>query len=135
MLLTTILTITIKLIDILLIDIVHTTRHVVLYNFPLSVTLGAALTMSQSSPSYSSHLSRHYTRRVLLAIVLAASTLIDIVLVTVYVHLPSPSSVTLRAALTCHKARHHTRRVLLAIMLTASYSLSSPPPASSPSSP
>jgi len=30
----------------------HRTRHVVLYNFPLSVTLRAALTMSQSSQSY-----------------------------------------------------------------------------------
>jgi len=39
---------------------------------------GAALTMSQSSPFYSSRLSRHHTRRVLLAIILAAGVLIAI---------------------------------------------------------
>jgi len=37
-----------------------------------------------SSISYLSRLSRHYTRRVLLAVVLATGTLIDIVLVTLY---------------------------------------------------
>jgi len=39
---------------------------------------GAVLTMSQSSPLYSSRLSRHHTRCVLLAIVLTASVLIAI---------------------------------------------------------
>jgi len=37
----------------------HRTRRVVLYNFPLSVPLRAALIMSQSSPSYSSRLTRY----------------------------------------------------------------------------
>jgi len=55
--------------------------------------------MSQSSPSYSPCLTCNHTRRVLLAIVLAAGTLIDIIL----------------AALT----RAHTRRGLLAIVLAA----------------
>jgi hypothetical protein len=50
-----------------------------------SVTLRAVLTKSQSSPlSYSSRLTRHHTRRVPLAIVLAAGILTDIVLVTLY---------------------------------------------------
>ena len=56
----------------------------------ICVTLRAALTLSQSSPpapsltSYSVHLTHFHTRRFLLAIVLAAGTLIDIVLLTVY---------------------------------------------------
>jgi len=39
--------------------------------------------MSQSSPSYSPHLTYNYTRRVLLAIVLTASVLIAILLIVV----------------------------------------------------
>ena len=50
----------------------------------VSVTLRAVLTLSQSSPSYSPRLTCNHTRRILLAIVLAAGTLIDIVLVTLY---------------------------------------------------
>jgi len=42
------------------------TRRVVLYNFPLSLPLRAALTMSRSSPIYSPRLTRYPTRRVYL---------------------------------------------------------------------
>jgi len=50
----------------------------------VSVTLRAVLTLSQSSPSYSPRLTCNHTRRVLLAIVLAAGTLIDIILAASY---------------------------------------------------
>jgi len=50
----------------------------------VSVTLRAALTLSQSSLSYSPRLTCNHTRRVLLAIILAAGTLIDIILATSY---------------------------------------------------
>jgi len=79
--------------------------------------------MSQSSPSCLSCLCCQHTRRILLAIVLTADTFLDIILITVYMHLPGPVSVTLRAVLTCPKARHHTRHhtrhVLFAIILAA----------------
>jgi len=52
----------------------------------VSVTLRAALTLSQSLPSYSPRLTCNHTRRVLLAVVLAAGTLIDIILAASYVH-------------------------------------------------
>jgi len=59
----------------------------------VSVTLRAALTLSQSSPSYSLHLTCNHTCRVLLAIVLATGTLVDIILTASYVHsyLPRPT--------------------------------------------
>jgi len=112
----------------------------------VSVTLRAALTLSQCSPSYSLRLTCNHTRRVLLAIVLAAGTLIDIILAASYSLSSSPVapsltsysslcivqlpgvSVTLRAALTLsqsspsylpHLTCNHTRRVLLAIVLAA----------------
>jgi len=75
--------------------------------------------MSQSSPSYLSRLTHHYTCCVLLTIVLAAGTLIDIVLITVY----CTTSRCLCHSESCanyFKARYHTRHVLLAIVLTAS---------------
>ena len=76
----------------------HPTRHLVLYNFPLSVTLRAALTMSQSSQSYSPHPTCYRPRRILLAIVFAAS----------YSLLYSS-----------HRTRSHTHCVLLAIVHAA----------------
>jgi hypothetical protein len=79
----------------------------------VSVALRAALTMSQSSPLYSSRLPRHHTRRVFLAIVLAAGILIDIVLVTSYC---TPSHCLCRSE-SC--ANHVTK---LTIILVASYS-------------
>jgi len=118
----------------------------------VSVTLRAALTMSQSSPSYSPRptryrprrvllalivftsyllssslrLTRSHSRHVLLTIVLAAGVLIDIVLVTVY-------STTSRCL--CHSESCTNHVTKLAIILAASYSLSSSPPvSSSPSS-
>ena len=68
----------------------------------ISVTLRAALTLSQSSPSYSPRLTCNHTRRVLLAIVLAAGTLIDIILATSYACSYSPRP-------TCYRPsrRHH----------------------------
>jgi len=94
--------------------------------------------MSQNSPSYSPRLTRSHTccvllahtRRVLSPIVLAAGTLIDIVLVTLYCTTSHCLSLP-ELCKPCHKARHHTRRVLLAIILAASYLLSSSPPAPS----
>jgi len=72
-----------------------------------------------ASTSYLSRLSRHYTRRVLLAIVLATGTLIDIVLVTLY-------CTTSRCL--CHSescANPVTKlAIILAIIPAASYSLS-----------
>jgi len=110
----------------------------------VSVTLRAALTMSQSSLSYlpcpthycphcvllalivatsyslssSPCLTRSHSRHVLLAIVLAAGVLIDIVLVTVY----STTSQCL-----CHSESYANHVTRLAIILAASYSLSSLP--------
>ena len=111
----------------------------------VSVTLRAALTLSQSSPSYSPRLTCNHTRRVLLAIVLAAGTLIDIILAASYPLAFSPPAPSLTSYASrcivqlptvCHSescANHVTK---LAIILTASYLLSSLPPAacSSPSS-
>jgi len=111
----------------------------------VSVTLRAALTLSQSSPSYSPHLTCNHTRRVLLAIVLTAGTLIDIILAESYLLSFSPPEPSLTSyssrcivqlPTVCHSescANHVTK---LAIILAASYLLSSSPPAacSSPSS-
>jgi len=111
----------------------------------VSVTLRAALTLSQSSPSYSLPLTCNHTRRVLLAIVLAAGTLIDIILAASYPLLFSPPAPSLTSyssrcivqlPAVCHSescANHVTK---LAIILAASYLLSSSQPAacSSPSS-
>jgi len=114
----------------------------------VSVTLRAALTMSQSLPSYSPRpthyhphrlllalivatsyslssslcLTRSYSRHVLLAIILATGVLIDIVLVTVY----STTSWCLCDSESC--ANHVTK---LAIILATSYTLSSSLPVSS----
>ena len=59
----------------------------------VSFTLRAALTLSQNSPSYSPHLTCNHTRRVLLAIVLAVRTLLDIILAASYArsYLPWPT--------------------------------------------
>jgi len=96
----------------------------------ISVTLRAALTLSQSSPSYSPCLTCNYTRRVLLAIVLAASTLIDIILAASYPLSFSPLAPSLTSyssrcivqlPAVCHSescANHVTK---LAIILAASY--------------
>jgi len=64
----------------------------------VSVTLRAVLTLSQSPPSYSPRLTCNHTSRVLLAIVLAAGTLIDIILAPSYArsYLPRP---------TCYRSR------------------------------
>jgi len=111
----------------------------------VSVTLRAALTLSQSSPSYSPRLTCNHTRRVLLAIVLATSTLIDIILTVSYplsFSPPAPSLTSyssrciIQLPTVCHSescANHVTK---LAIILAASYLLSSSPPSacSSPSS-
>jgi len=70
------------------------------------------LTISQSSPSYSPHLTCNHTRRVLLAIVLTAGTLIDIVLLTVYCS-------TSRCL--CHSESCANLVTKLAIILAASY--------------
>jgi len=64
----------------------------------VSVTLKAALTMSQSSPSYTPRPTRYRPRRVLLALIVAAS----------YSLSSSP-----------RLTRSHSRRVLLAIVLAA----------------
>jgi len=50
----------------------------------ISVTLRAVLTLSQSLPSYSPRFTCNHTCHVLLAIVLAAGSLIDIILTTSY---------------------------------------------------
>ena len=96
----------------------------------VSVTLRAALTLSQSSPSYSPRLTCNHTRRILLAIVLAARTLIDIILATSYPLsfsplAPSLTSYSSRSIVqlpaVCHSescANHVTK---LAIILAASY--------------
>ena len=80
-----------RLLAIILVTLTrHHTRRVVLHNFPLSVPLRAALTMSRSSPIYLPRHTRHHTHQVLLAIILVKS------------YSPSYSS-----SLT----RYHTRRV------------------------
>jgi len=96
----------------------------------VSVTLRAALTLSQSSPSYSPHLTCNHTRHVLLAIVLAAGTLIDIILAASYLLSFSPLAPSLTSYLSrcivqlpavCHSescANHVTK---LAIILAVSY--------------
>ena len=96
----------------------------------VSVTLRAALTLSQSSPSYSPCLTCNHTRRVLLAIILAAGTLIDIILTASYPLSFSPPapSLTLYSSrcivqlpAVCHSescANHVTK---VTIVLTASY--------------
>jgi len=90
----------------------HRTRRVVLYNFPPSVALRTALTISRSSSIFSRRLTcyhpsrrhphQHRTRRVLLAIIHAAGILIDIVLVASCSH-PRRRP----------PHRHPTRRVVL----------------------
>jgi len=111
----------------------------------VSVTLRAVLTLSQSSPSYSPCLTCNHTCRVLLAIVLAAGTLIDIILATSYPLSFSPPAPSLTSyssccivqlPAVCHLescANHVTK---FAMILAASYLLSSSPPVacSSPSS-
>jgi len=96
----------------------------------VSVTLRAALTLSESSPSYSPRLTCNHTCRVLLAIVLSTGTLIDIILTASYplsFSPPAPSLtlysshciVQLPAA--CHSescANHVTK---LAMIFAASY--------------
>jgi len=67
----------------------------------VSVTLRAALTLSQSSPSYSPRLTCNHTRRVLLAIILAAGTLIDIIHAASY-----PRSYSLRPTRYRSRRRH-----------------------------
>jgi len=70
-------------------------------------------------PLYLPRLTRSHTHCVLLTIVLAAGTLIDIVLVTVY----CTTSQCLCHSERCAnhvKARHHTRHVVLPIVLAAS---------------
>ena len=88
--------------------------RVVLYNFPLSVPLRAALTMSRSSPIYSPRLTRHPTRQVLLAILLVKSYSLSLVVLTHHhtrrVYSPSYSSRRVLAA--C---------ILIEIVLVASY--------------
>jgi len=79
----------------------HRTRHVVLYNLLLSVTPRAVITMSQSSPSYSPRLTCNHTHRVLLAFVLAAGTLIDIILTASFARSYSP-----RPTRYCSHRRH-----------------------------
>jgi len=59
----------------------HCTRHVVLYNFPQSVTVRAALTISRSLSIFSPRLT---CTIVLAAGILLTAILIDIVLVTSY---------------------------------------------------
>jgi len=90
------------------------THRVVLYNFLLSIR--AALTTSQRSPSCSSHLSLHYTRRILLAIVLAAVTLIDIIPVTLY-------CTTSRCLCHSESCTNHVTKlaIILAIISATSY--------------
>jgi len=102
----------------------------------VSVTLRAALTLSQSLPSYSPRLTCNHTCRVLLAIVLAAGTLIDIILAASYPLLFSPPAPSLTSyssccivqlPTVCHSescANHVTK---LAIILAASYLLLSSP--------
>src|SRR3978361_1622650 len=86
---------------------------------------------------YSAHRIRHHTRCVLLAIILAAGILTDIVLVTLYCaisrclchfesytnHVTKLATVILVASYSPlyspHCTRHHTRRILLAIVLAA----------------
>ena len=76
-----------------------------------------------SSTSYSSRLSRHYTRRILLAVVLATGTVIDIVPVTLY----CTTSQCLCHSESC--ANHVTKLAIIlaiipAIIPTTSYSSS-----------
>jgi len=111
----------------------------------VSVTLRGALTLSESSPSYSPRLTYNHTHRILHAIVLTAGTLIDIILAASYPLSFSPpapsltsnsSRCTVQLPAVCHSescANHVTK---LAIILAASYLLLSSPSAacSSPSS-
>ena len=82
------------------------------------VTKLAIILVASYSPLYSLHLTHSHTDHILLAIIIATSTLIDILLVTVYY----TTSWCLCYSQSCanhFKARHHTHRVLLAIILTA----------------
>ena len=63
-----------------------------MYNFPLSVTLRAALTMSQSLQSYTPRPTCYRPRRVLLAIVLAASSVLIAIHLIVVMLIASCSS-------------------------------------------
>jgi len=111
----------------------------------VSVTLRAVLTLSQSSPSYSPHLTCNHTRRVLLAIVLAAGTLIDIILTAFYPLSFSPLAPSLTSyssrcivqlPTVCHSESYTNHVTKPAIILATSYLLLSLLPAacSSPSS-
>jgi len=82
------------------------------------VTKLAIILVASYSPLYLPRLTRSHTRRILLAIVLAAGTLIDIVLVTVY-------CTTSRCL--CHSESCANLDTKLAIILVASYSLPYPP--------
>ena len=101
------------------------------------VTKLAIILVASYSPLYSPRLTRSHTRRILLAIVLTAGTLIDIVLVTVYCttsrclcHAESYADLVTKLAIILvtsyslpyppHLTRSHTRRVLPAIVLAAS---------------
>jgi len=83
----------------------------------LALCIDIILAMSYSLSS-SPHLTHSHSRHVLLAIVLAAGVLIDIVLVTVY----STTSWCL-----CHSESSTNHVTKLVIILTVSYSLSSSP--------
>jgi len=94
--------------------------------------------MSQSSPSYLPRLTCNHTRHILLAIVLVAGTIIDIILAVSYPLSFSPPAPSLTSYLSCcivqlpavchceSCANHDTE---LAIILAVSYLLLSSPPA------
>jgi len=67
----------------------------------VTVTLRAVLTLSQSSPSYSPRLNCNHTHRILLAIILAAGTLIDIILAASYPLSFSPPAPSLTSYSPC----------------------------------
>jgi len=123
----------IKLIDILLIDIVLVTSYCTssrrcschsesCANHVSNIAIILAASYLRSS---SLRLTRAESRYVLLAIVLATSTLIDIILVTVY-------STTSRCLCNSESCANHVTK--LAIILATSYLLSSSTPAPSLSS-
>ena len=94
------------------------------------VTLRAALILPQSSPSYSPHLTCSHTCHVLLAIVLTAGTLLDIILATFYPLLFSPSAPSLTSyssscivqlPVDCHSESCANHATKLAIILATSY--------------
>jgi len=96
----------------------------------VSVTLRAALTLSHSSPSYLPCLTCNHTRRVLLPIVLAAGTLIDIKLTASYPLSFSPpapwltsysSRCIVQLPAVCHSESCSNHVTKLAIILAVSY--------------